>query len=27
VADSLEEIRRDELDHLEAFREALESVV
>ena len=27
VADRLEEIRRDELDHLEAFREALESVV
>lgn len=26
VADRLEEIRRDELDHLEAFREALESV-
>jgi len=27
VADRLEEIRGDELDHLEAFREALESVV
>lgn len=27
VADRFEEIRRDELDHLEAFREALESVV
>ena len=26
VADRLEEIRRDELDHLEVFREALESV-
>jgi rubrerythrin len=26
VADRLEEIRRDELDHLEAFREALESI-
>jgi rubrerythrin len=26
AADRLEEIRRDELDHLEAFREALESV-
>jgi rubrerythrin len=27
AADRLEEIRRDELDHLEAFREALESIV
>jgi len=27
VADRLEEIRRDELDHLEPFREALKSVV
>ena len=27
AADRFEEIRRDELDHLEAFREALESVV
>lgn len=27
VADRLEDIRRDELDHLEAFREALESIV
>lgn len=26
AADRLEEIRRDELDHLEAFREALESI-
>jgi rubrerythrin len=26
AADRLEEIRRDELDHLEAFREALESM-
>jgi len=27
AADRLDEIRRDELDHLEAFREALESIV
>jgi rubrerythrin len=27
AADRLEEIRRDELDHLEGFREALESIV